>query len=131
MAIGNIGSAVVFHTSDSRVVNYQSMSTTETGRWAKHTVINGKPKQQFLGPELGEVTFTIKLSAELGAKPRKTYDNLHRLLKEGTPVNVVIGNKRIGDGMYVVTSLSGSTGIVLNRGEIISMTIDVTLQEYN
>lgn len=130
MAIGHIGKTVVFETSDAKILTFKKMQRTVKGRWASHSRVAEKPKKQFLGPDADQLTFTITLNAEHGVKPRKTIENIEKLIVTGSPQTVVIGNRRVGANKYVITEISESWDTILNRGEVVKITCDITLEEY-
>lgn len=130
MAIGHIGKTVVFETSDAKILNFKKMQRTVKGRWASHSRVGKKPKKQFLGPDADQLTFTITLNAEHGVKPRKTVENIEKLIRTGKPQTVVIGNRKVGTGKYVITEISESWDTILNQGEVLKITCDITLEEY-
>lgn len=130
MAIGHIGKTVVFETSDAKILNFKKMQRTVKGRWASHSRVGKKPKKQFLGPDADQLTFTITLNAEHGVKPRKTVENIEKLIRTGKPQTVVIGSKKVGSNKYAITEISERWETILNRGEVVKITCDITLEEY-
>ena len=130
MAIGHIGKTVVFETSDAKILNFKKMQRTVKGRWASHSRVGKKPKKQFLGPDADQLTFTITLNAEHGVKPRKTVENIEKLIRTGKPQTVVIGSKKVGSNKYAITEISENWDTILNRGEVVKITCDITLEEY-
>lgn len=130
MAIGHIGRTVVFETSDRKILNFTKMQRTVKGRWASHPRIGKKPKKQFLGPDTDRLTFSITLNAEHGVRPRKTVENIEKLIRTGRPQTVVIGRRKVGVGKYVITEISESWETILNRGEVVKIICDITLEEY-
>ena len=130
MAIGHIGKMVVFETSDAKILNFKKMQRTVKGRWTSHSRVGKKPKKQFLGPDSDQLTFTITLNAEHGVKPRKTVENIEKLIRTGKPQTVVNGSKRVGSNKYVITEISENWNTILNRGEVVKITCDITLEEY-
>lgn len=130
MAIGHIGKTVVFETSDRKILNFTKMQRTVKGRWASHSRIGKKPKKQFLGPDADQLTFSITLNAEHGVRPRKTIENIEKLIRTGKPQTVVIGSKKVGSNKYAITEISESWETILNKGEVVEITCDITLEEY-
>ena len=130
MAIGHIGKTVVFETSDAKILNFKKMQRIVKGRWASHSRVGKKPKKQFLGPDADQLTFTITLNAEHGVKPRKTVENIEKLIRTGKPQTVVIGSKKIGSNKYVITEISENWETILNQGEVVKIICDITLEEY-
>lgn len=130
MAIGHIGKTVVFETSDRKILNFTKMQRTVKGRWASHSRIGKKPKKQFLGPDADQLNFSITLNAEHGVRPRKTIENIEKLIRTGKPQTVVIGSKKVGSNKYAITEISESWETILNKGEVVKITCDITLEEY-
>lgn len=130
MAIGHIGKTVVFETSDAKILNFKKMQRTVKGRWASHSRVGKKPRKQFLGPDADQLTFTITLNAEHGVKPRKTVENIEKLIRTGKPQTVVIGSKKVGSNKYAITEISENWETILNKGEVVKITCDITLEEY-
>ena len=130
MAIGHIGKTVVFETSGRKILNFTKMQRTVKGRWASHSRIGKKPKKQFLGPDADQLTFSITLNAEHGVRPRKTIENIEKLIRTGKPQTVVIGSKKVGSNKYAITEISESWETILNKGEVVKITCDITLEEY-
>lgn len=129
-SIGHIGEKVVFETSDKKILNFSKMQRSVKGRWASHPRVGKKPRKQFLGPDSDQVTFTVTLNAEHGVKPRKTVENIEKLIRTGKPQMVVIGKKKIGSNKFVITEMSENWETVYNRGEVAKITCDLTLEEY-
>lgn len=128
--IGNIGKEVIFKTSDKRILNFTKMQRTVKGRWASHSRVKKKPKKQFLGSDADSITFTIELNAMHGVKPRKTVNKIEKLIRTGKPQTVVIGKKKVGKHKFVITEMSESWETILNKGEVVKIVCDLTLEEY-
>lgn len=130
MAIGHIGRTVVFETSDIKILSFKKMQRTVKGRWASHPRVGKKPRKQFLGPDADQVKFTITLNAQHGVRPRKTVENIEKLIRTGEPQTVVIGSRKVGANKYAITEISEGWDTVLNQGEVVKLTCDITLEEY-
>ena len=127
--IGNWGNGIKFQTSDSRILTFTDFKRKVSVRTNKHNMIHGKPKLEFLGADLQTVTFRIEINALLGVRPRKTEEKLIQKMNSGYVAPLVIGGKKIL-GRAMVTSISSAYGVVLRKGEVFSMTLDVTMTEY-
>ena len=128
--IGNWGQHIKFRVSDDTVLTFADMNRKGTVRTSKHSLINGKPQMEFIGPDLQTVTFKMELNALLGVRPRKQEEKLYRQMNAGVIAPLVIGGRRILS-KAMITSISSAYDIVLKRGEVFSMTINVTMTEYN
>lgn len=127
--IGNWGSGLKFRTSDSRILTFKDMKRKAAVRTAKHNLINGKPRLEFLGADLQTVTFKMELNAMLGVRPKKEEEKLIRRMNSGYVAPLVIGGRKILS-RGIITNISSSYNHVLRKGEIFSMEIDVTMTEY-
>ena len=124
--IGNWGSIVKFQTSDKRILTPDKMKYSFAARINKHNVINGYPIVEFVGPDLQTTTFTIELNALLGVRPKVIEDKLWYSLAEGVVAPLVIGGRNICS-KAMLTNMGAAYNIILKRGEIMSMTIDLTM----
>lgn len=125
--IGNWGSYIRFQTDDDRVFQFTNLKRKASARTAKHNIIGGKPKLEYLGQDLQSITFRIELNALLGVRPRKEEEKM--LKRIGLIAPLVIGGKKICS-KAMLTGMSDAYDIVLARGEVLSMAIDVTMTEY-
>ncbi len=131
MKIGNWGSKIKFQTNDSRVLTFQNMKHDLSVNTQKHRVLGGgKPRLEFIGPDLESVTFTIELNAVLCHKPKKIEEKILECAGRGDYYPLVVGGKRILN-QALITRVSSSYDVVLKRGEIYSLKIDITMTEYN
>lgn len=128
--IGNLGKTIVFEVSSEKVLTFKNLSETVKGRWTKHDRISQVPKQEFLGPDSSGITFQVQLSAMHGVRPRKTLEKIHTAVRKGTVLNFVIGGKKVGSNKWVITSVSDTWDCVYSKGELISATVSLTLEEY-
>lgn len=126
--IGNWGSSIKFIVNSDKALTFKNLKRKGSYRRTKHNIIDGKPKVEGLGRELDSITLTIELNASLGVKPRKVEEKLWKKLGHINPL--VIGGKKICSRAQLV-SLSDSYDIVLKRGEVYAITMDVTFEEYN
>ena len=125
--IGNWGNYIKFQTSDNKILTFDGFKRKQAARTATHNIIGGKPKLEYLGPGLQTITFKIELNAMLGVHPRKEEEKL--LKRIGYVAPLVIGGKKICS-KAMLTSMSDAYNIVLRKGEVLSISIDVTMTEY-
>lgn len=130
MQVGNIGTKIVFETSDSRILTYSNLNKTVKGRWAKHEVIMQKPRAEFLGADLQEVTFSMTVNALYGVSPRQVITELERIVETGEVNVFVLGGRLVGGGLWSVQQISETYNSQTRNGELLSATLEVTMQEY-
>lgn len=128
--IGNLGSKIVFSTSDTKILTFNDFSQKISSKWATHDIIGKKAKSEFLGPELRSITLKIILNATLGVKPTAIINTLEKMVETGEAQVLVIGNKRIGNYLWKITSMSESWDVIYTKGELVKASISLTLEEY-
>lgn len=124
--IGNWGSVIKFQTSDKKILTPDKMKYSFAARINKHNMINGYPIVEFNGPDLQTTTFTVELNALLGVRPKVVEDKLWYSLADGVIAPLVIGGRNICS-RAMLTNISTAYNVILKRGEIMSMTIDLTM----
>ena len=128
--IGNLGSLITFAVSSSKVLTFNKMTQTVKGRWATHSVVNAKPKTEFIGADLRGIVLNIKLDATHGVKPRNTLNEIEKAVENGTVMQLVIGGKKVGNHKWAITQASETWDTIFNKGELITASVSLTLQEY-
>lgn len=124
--IGNWGRYLKFQTDDSRILNFDGLRRKVSARVGKHNLISRRPVLEYLGPDLQSITFKIELNAMVGVRPRKEEEKL--LKKIGYVAPLVIGGKKICS-RAMLTGVGSAYNIVLGKGEVLSISLDVTMTE--
>jgi len=127
--LGAFGKTIVFEVNDRRIMAPQDVKREISGRWKTHEIVSKRPKMEFLGPDLAETKMKIVLSAEHGAKPRKTLESIEKAVNEGTTDWLVIGGKILGSQKVAITSCSEAWDTIYNQGELVKATVEITLKE--
>ncbi|AIQ20724.1 hypothetical protein H70357_31715 [Paenibacillus sp. FSL H7-0357] len=127
--VGALG-PIVFSVSEAYILTLQDLVRSSAGRWAQHDIIGQKPKKEWLGPGVDTVTFSIRFSWEHGLNPRKAVDRLTELERAGRALPLVIGNKGVGTGLWVITNMTQAWEQLDNRGNVRVAKVDLTLEEY-
>lgn len=128
--IGNLGKTITFSVSSDKVLTFNSMSRTVKGRWSTHSVIGIKPRSEFLGSDIETISLRIKLMAQHGVKPLKMLNRIHKAINKGTPLEFVLGGKKVGNNRWVITNASESWDCIFAKGELVEASVTLTLQEY-
>ena len=127
--IGSLG-PVVFVVSADTIRTFTDFKRSSAGRYARHEVLDLKPKTQFIGPGLDTVSFRMRFDVRYGINPRKELDQLTEIDRKGKAMPLVIGGKGAGVGLWVITGLEQSWEEIDAKGNILSATVDITLEEY-
>lgn len=128
--IGNLGKQIVFKTSDKKILTFNDFKQSISGRWAVHERIGEKPRSEFIGPGLRNISFTIVLSASNGVRPRKTLEKIEKMIEEGTVEYLIIGGKKVGNNKWKITDMSETWDVIYSKGQLARATASITLEEY-
>lgn len=130
MAIGNWGSDIVFRVSERQALTFQKFTRAVGTEWATHSRMGLKDQSEFLRPKLEDITFTMRVDATLGVRPRAMLDRLALLVERGEINSMVVGGRRVGRHRWKITNVSEEWDVVLNGGELLSANVSITMQEY-
>lgn len=130
MAIGNLGSTISFIVNNSKVLTFNSMVRTVSGRWVNNPVIGQKGISQFTGPELEQLSFSITVDASLGVSPSDVLKKINHTISYGIAETLVIGGIKIGSNRWKILSASESYNHFLQDGKLVRADINLTLEEF-
>ncbi|KHF33395.1 phage tail protein [Paenibacillus sp. USDA918EY] len=127
--VGVLGD-IVFIVTSYKVRTFESLTRTSNDRWANNDIIHKKPRSQFLGPGLDTFDLTVRVDARLGLNPRAEVDKLVKYSREGKVMKFTVGGKGMGVDRVKIISLTQNWERLDNRGNLISATYSLTLEEY-
>lgn len=127
--IGSYG-GVVFEVSTKKTKTFTDFERSGSARWNEHEIIGKKPKSEFVGPDLEEISFTILFKAELGINPVKELDKLRKMRDSGKVASFVLGGKPISQNYWSIQSLNESYKVVDHKGNLLEAEVEVNLKEY-
>jgi phage protein U len=126
--IGSLG-RVIFSSSTNKVLTFSGLSKQAEARYHEHTIIAGKPKLEFLGAGLDEVSFNIKLDRSLGVSPSAEIKKLADMRDSGKAEALIIGGEFLA--LFVIASFSENWKTVDNRGRLLAADLTINLREYS
>lgn len=127
--IGVLGD-IVFIVTSNKIRTFENFTRTSADRWASNEIIHKKPRSQYLGPGLDTFDLTVRVDARLGLNPRKEVDKLVGYSRDGKVMKLSIGGKGMGVDRVKITNLVQNWEKIDNRGNLISATYTLTLEEY-
>lgn len=129
MSIGALGDIVFIATAET-IRTFSDFNRSSASRWAAHEVLGKKPKSQWIGPGLDTISFTMRFDVRYGINPRKELDRLTDLERSGKAMPLTIGGKGVGVALWVIKSLDQSWDTIDSRGNILTGTANISLEEY-
>ena len=127
MPIGTFG-PVAFEVSASLVRTYDEMKRDGSAKWAEHDILGRKPKLEFGGSALEEISFQMTLSSDLGTDPDGELDSLRDFRDNGEVGTLVLGETVVG--RFVLEALSQTEGPRNRKGRPTWIKVDLKLKEY-
>lgn len=107
---------------------FERLEAQHEARFAKHDVLQGRPRLQAMGNELTELRIGIKLHWLLG-NPDTAYKGLLAALEAQQAVSLVFGSGRFA-GWFVIERLAERTLIQDGQGRTAARELDVELTEF-
>lgn len=121
---------LVFEVSNYRVITYDDYKRDTKSRYAKHELINQTTTLEWLGRDVGEISFTMTFTTMLNVDPTAEADKVRVLCEDGVADYLILGNAVIGDNLWVIESVSESAKAWDNAGNILVSSVDVKMIEY-
>lgn len=118
---------VPFVSSSAIVYTFKDLSVSRSARWATHEIIGKKPKLEYIGPGLTEVSFNIQLNSSLGTPPLVALIMLKKMLEKKQAERLLIGPDYLGK--FVIESIGEERKYHNNLGICVSAEVSITLKE--
>lgn len=121
---------VRFIVNANKQLSFTNMKRTAASRWATHNIVGRRPKMEYLGPDLDEITMDIIFDAEMGVNPRKEMKKLRVACRKGEAHYLWIGGRKVRSARLYIKSVSESWDRIWNKGELVRCVVSVTFGEY-
>ncbi len=128
--IGNWGKTIKFSVNSDKQITFSGLKRTVGGRWAKHIILETKPKMEYQGPDLSGVTMEVVVAVTHGVNPRTMIRKLEKACEKGTVDYLYIGGKKVGSNKMYLESINETWDEVWNKGELVRATLSLTFSEY-
>lgn len=119
-----------FKVNAKKALTFKNMKRSYSARWATHDIAGKRPKLEFQGPDMDEISVEIILDAELGVSPRKTMKTLRAAAKRGEVYYFYIGGKKVAINKFYIASGTENWNEIWSRGELVRATASITFGEY-
>lgn len=129
MMIGCLGD-VPFTVSSRAVQTIDNMKWSGSARYAVHQRHGIRALPEFTGIDLEQISFDFLLLASLGADPMDEIERIQNYERKGRPVPFILGDKVYGRYRWTVVSHEIKAQAFDARGNLMSVTVSVKLQEY-
>lgn len=120
--------SITFEVNADTMRTWQDMRRSGSARWHAHEVQEGKPKQEFLGPGLEQLRFTVRLDITRGVVPRDELRQMRKQRDAGTVMQFTVGGELVGD--FVLKDIDEGLTHFSRDGILLIATASLSLEEY-
>lgn len=120
-----------FQVSDSEILTYSGLSTSHTYNTKEKK--NGKkmPKSKDVGPGIGKLNFSVKLSALQGNNVKEEHDWWVDECEKGTYSYIYMGGAKFGNYKWRLKQVDVKDLVTINDGTLWkSCTLSISFEEY-
>lgn len=121
---------IVFKVNSRQVFTFKNMKRSYSTKWATHDIIGRRPRMEYQGAEMDEMTIEVMLDAEHGVRPRKTMLKFQIASHHGDVANFYIGGRKVSKYKMYLASGSENWKQIWNKGELVRATATLTFREY-
>ena len=121
---------LIFQVSGETVETIKNMTWSGSARYAVHQRHLTHALTEFVGLDPDKITFDITFLAQLGVEPMAEITKLWKYKREGTALQLVLGEHGYGKYRWTVVSIKIKVEYTDANGDIYASTVSVTLQEY-
>ncbi|HWI48079.1 MAG TPA: phage tail protein [Rummeliibacillus sp.] len=127
--IGSFG-GITFQVSEKNTLTFRDYQRSSSARWNTSEISYRKPKKEFDGPGLENITITVILSGNLGVNPENVLKKWRDMRDKGKVGKLIIGNKPITNNYFSLNLLDESDPVIDEKGNFWKVTATLTLEEY-
>ena len=132
--IGYLGTSaeegIMFETSSEKTETPENVAWSGSSRYAVHQRHNTHALTEFTGPEPDKISFDMTLAADLGADPMEELKKLWKYSRDGTALQLLIGEHAYGKYRWVIKDLKIKAQYFDVHGNQYCTRVSVNLLEY-
>lgn len=127
VGVGSFGT-VAFQVGRSSMLTLHDFVRRRSTRTAEHTVLVAKPRMQFVGTGLWDLSFRIRLAVPFVRQPASRVKELEAMQETGEAHSLVLGSRNYGD--YILTELEERPKHYAPGGGTLVTELSLCLKEY-
>ncbi len=132
--IGYLGTSaeegIMFETSSEKTETPENVAWSGSSRYAVHQRHNTHALTEFTGLEPDKISFDMTLAADLGADPMEELKKLWKYSRDGTALQLLIGEHAYGKYRWVIKGLKIKAQYFDVHGNQYCTRVSVNLLEY-
>jgi phage protein U len=122
---------IIFEVSNLFVNTFESVNRTGKAKYAVHEIIGNKPRLEYAGIELDELTYEMNLCRQLWGfiDPMWQVKKVRDYMKNKQVLTFSVGDTVYGQ--YIIENITDKASHIDNHGNIYRIVLTVTMREYN
>ena len=129
MAIGSLGK-VVFETSEKKIRTFFDLKRSASARIGTHDLIGKKPRLEFVGPGLEQISMNVRLDVSLGLNPVDELKVLREMRDKGEIVKFILNGEPVTENYWLIEQISEDHKQIDNKGRLLIADLSITMKEY-
>lgn len=125
--IGTYG-PVTFSASADLLRTFDNLTRSGSARYAEHNTLNGKPRLEFIGSGLDDVSFDMRFDIQYGINPRLEIERLRAIKDTGQFYFLVLAGQPVG--RFVIQDIGEDWRHIDGRGRLLVASVNVSMKEY-
>ena len=121
---------IKFKTNAKKLFTFGDMERTYSAEWKEHPIIGKRPKMEYTGIGMDEITINVILDGEFGVKPRNMLKKFRTAAKKGIAAYFYVGGKKVVSNKMYIGSGAERWKEIWNKGELVKATATLTFKEY-
>lgn len=129
MAIASFASKI-FNVSGTNIYTFQDLQYSSSIQTEKQDAAGTKPSTYDKGPDLDNMSFTIKLDITFGVNPRSEWEDWKNILNSGITYPFILGGRPLSRYNFKLISVTPSNFNIDNKGNILALDLELKFDEY-
>lgn len=121
---------IKFSVTSEKVLTFRNFKRESSASWTNHDIVGKRPKMEYLGPEMDEITLEVILDAEYGVSPRTQMYKFRDACKSGDVNYLYINGSKVCYNKMYISKVSESWDEIWSNGELVRATDEITFAEY-
>jgi phage protein U len=133
MATAGIFGSFLFGKSFGSFQSFYEVDRSEATRWEDHDVLLQKPRSEYIGPDLIEVSIKLHLNAEWSGRLSPIIAHLKGMQRAAIAACLLLGGQAQGPGasFFVLREMHEAYSMWLPDGSPVICDLDLSFVEYS
>jgi hypothetical protein len=119
-----------FEVNANKLYTFDGFQYASSLQTEKQDSTNGKPNTYIKGPDLDNVSFTIKLDVAFGIDPRREWEDWRAIMNSQITYPFILGGRPLSPYNFLLLGVTPSNVNFDNKGNILAMDLELKFDEF-